>query len=59
LLSWLNGVDIPTGAYLLTLFPMKPEQFLKNLERLTKGYDLLSQDGEDDPRFVAKLFDIA
>lgn len=38
---------------------MTQAQFLKTLEKLTKGYGFRSQDCEEDPRFVAKLFDIA
>lgn len=38
---------------------MTQAQFLKRLEKLTKGYGMHSQDCEEDPRFVAKLFDIA
>ena len=48
-----------TGAYFLTLIPMKPATILQRLEKLTQGYSLYSQDAEGDPRFVAKLFDIA
>ena len=38
---------------------MKKAQFLSTLAKLTKGYSLHSQDYEEDPRFIAKLFDIA
>jgi hypothetical protein len=38
---------------------MKKAQFLTRLAKLTKGYPLRSQECEEDPRFVAKLFDIA
>jgi hypothetical protein len=38
---------------------MTKAKFLQTLERLTKGYGYHSQDCEVDPRFVAKLFDIA
>ena len=38
---------------------MTKDQFLIKLAKLTRGYSLNSQDCEDDPRFVAKLFDIA
>jgi hypothetical protein len=38
---------------------MKPATLLKKLEARTRGYSLNSQDCEEDPRFVAKLFDIA
>lgn len=38
---------------------MKKARFLATLANLTKGYSLYSQDCEEDPLFVAKLFDIA
>ena len=38
---------------------MKKAQFLSALLKLTKGYPLHSQDSDEDPRFVAKLFDMA
>lgn len=38
---------------------MTKTQFLTKLAKLTRGYSFHSQDCEEDPRFVAKLFDIA
>ena len=38
---------------------MKKAQFLTRLAKLTKGYPLRSQEYEEDPRFIAKLFDMA
>ena len=54
-----NGTVLPGHAYFLTPLPMKKAQFLSTLAKLTKGYPLHSQDCEEDPRFIAKLFDIA
>lgn len=38
---------------------MTKAKFLQTLARLTKGYDLYSQENEEDPRIHAALFDIA